>query len=232
MKAKRSVRKRLPVVLDQSEVERVLKVPNIKCPTGLRNRAVLELMAGGGLRVSEVVQLKPSGIRWDSGIIEVHNGKGGRDRNVPVTSDTLGWLQAWGNRRPQGKRFFCTLHGTPLSTRYLQAAVKRIARRAGIENAERVSPHTLRHTYATRMLDQGFTIREVQELLGHSSVSTTMIYTHVRPKELASKIQKGVFVTNAAAPDWSDLARKLQALPDEARRLLVQVLSMPKKGTP
>jgi integrase/recombinase XerD len=225
------VRKRLPFVLDQAEVEKMLRRPNIKCPTGLRNRAILEIMAGAGLRVSEVVQLKPGEIRWDTGIIEVHDGKGGRDRNVPVTSETLGWLRAWQGKRPQARRFFCTLRGTPVSTRYLQAAVKRIARKAGVENAERVSPHTLRHTYATQKLEAGFNLREVQELLGHSSVTTTQVYTHVRPRELAAKVQHGVFVTNAAGPDWSDLARKLQALPDEARRALVEVL-MPKKGTP
>jgi integrase/recombinase XerD len=229
MMRKRNVRKRLPLVLDKVEVERLLSTPNIQCPTGLRNRAWLEAMYGAGLRVSEVVALRPADIRWQTGIIEVHAGKGGKDRNVPITAATLGWLRAWGNRRPQGRRFFCTLDGAPLAIRYIQAAVKRIAHKAGIENAARVSPHTLRHSYATMKLEAGFNLREVQELLGHASVATTQIYTHVRPKELAAKVQqRGVYVTNSAATDWTDLTRKLQALPDDARRLLIEVLSAPK----
>ena len=83
-------RKKLPVVLDKEEAEAILAQPNTGCPTGLRNRAILEVMYRAGLRVSEVINLKPGDIRWGSGILEIRGGKGGKDRNVPVNSETLG----------------------------------------------------------------------------------------------------------------------------------------------
>ena len=87
--------KKLPLVLERHEVEALKKAPNTRCPTGLRNRAVIELLHGAGLRISEVVSLKPAHINWQASVIEVHQGKGSRDRNVPVGGDTLGWLRAW-----------------------------------------------------------------------------------------------------------------------------------------
>lgn len=234
MNARQNARKRLPLVLDQGEVEQLTAVPNIKCRTGLRNRAILATFVGAGLRVSELVKLRPSNIRWDVGIVEVRDGKGGRDRSVPITDETRGWLSAWAAKRPaHAKRFFSTLIGRPMSVRYIQVFVKRVAAKARIANAERVSPHTLRHTYATRMLEQGLSVREVQALLGHSSIATTQIYLHVRPAELAAKIQRpsvqqGVLVTNKAtpalAPNVQQLAQRLATLPVEARRTLIEVL--------
>ena len=221
--------KRLPMVLDKAEVDKMLRVPNIKCPTGLRNRAILETMWGAGLRVGEVVKLKPGDIRWDAGVIEVRDGKGGKDRTVPLFGTTLGWLRAWKEKRPKSTWFFCTLQGRSLMTRYLQEAVKRIAVKAEVENAQRVSPHTLRHSYATWMLEQGCHIRQVQELLGHSHVGTTQIYLHVRPQHLADKIreieQRQTLVTNAATPNVQGLMDKLEALPDDMKRMLVGLLS-------
>ncbi len=218
----KNLKKRLPTVLEIHEAQKLLAVPNTRCPTGLRNRAILEVMYRGGLRVSEVVKLRAPDIRWKQGIIEVHNGKGGRDRNVPVRSETIGWLQAWGEKRPKRARFFfCTLAGKRLAVRYIQAMVERMAGRSGVQC--RVSPHTLRHTYATEMLDQGFTIREVQMLLGHSSVQTTQIYTHVRPADIAAKIQ----AQDKAEPDDAEalaLAEKLKALPKETRQALAELL--------
>ncbi len=136
----------------------------------------------------------------------------------------MDWLQRWNERRPKARRaFFCTLAGGPLSTRYLQQVVQRVAEKAGIER--RVSPHTLRHSYATGMLDDGFTIREVQVLLGHSSVATTQIYTHVRPKDLAAKIQG---TAGDKAPGLITLAEKFKALPAEAREALIEFLQSTK----
>ena len=216
-------RKRLPIVLEKDEVELLRKAPNTRCPTGLRNRAIIEIMSGAGLRVSEVVNLKPGDIRWRDGIIEVHEGKGSKDRNVPVRDETLAWLQAWREKRPKrARRFFCTLKGRPLAPRYIQAMVKRMAHRAGLERAEKVTPHTLRHSYATHMLNGGFNIREVQELLGHSSISTTQVYTHVRPGGLLEKIRG----QNAVTQEARELAEKIAALPAEARAALAELLSV------
>jgi integrase/recombinase XerD len=215
----------LPIVLDKSEAEKLLSAPNTRCLTGLRSRAILEAMYHAGLRVSEVVNLRPGDMRWQEGIIEVHEGKGKRDRNVPVDSETLGWLQAWDAKRPgRSRRFFCTLQGKILTTRYIQRMVKCLARRAKLERASKITPHTLRHSYATELLDGGFTIREVQHLLGHSSVSTTQIYTHVRPSDIAAKIQGKV---EGVEPDSQAkaLAEKLAGLPAEARELLQGVLN-------
>lgn len=217
-------RKKLPVVLDKEEAELILSQPNTGCPTGLRNRVILEVMYRAGLRVSEVINLKPGDIRWGPGILEVRGGKGGKDRNVPVDSETLGWLRAWQGQRPGGRqRFFSTLQGNPLSPRYLQQLVKRLAHRAGIERADQVTPHTFRHSFATGLLNDGFTIREVQTLLGHSNVATTQIYTHISPQVLTAKIQ-GRRVNNETNQQIEKIAKKLHELPPEARATLISLL--------
>lgn len=181
--------KQLPKVISKEQAGALLEQPNVSCPTGLRNRVALELMYRAGLRVSEVVNLKPGHIDWEQDQVQVKNGKGGRDRVVPVDQDTIEWLSRWEAARPkQGGRFFTTLQGKPLSRVYLWGMVKRAAKKAGID-PDQASPHTLRHCYASEKLDEGFTVREVQELLGHSNVQTTSIYLHVNPKALREKIQ-------------------------------------------
>jgi len=217
-------RKKLPVVLDKEEAEAILAQPNTGCPTGLRNRAILEVMYRAGLRVSEVINLRPGDIRWNSGILEVRSGKGGKDRNVPVDSETMGWLRAWQGKRPSRRqRFFTTLQGNPLSPRYLQELVKRLAHNAGVERADQVTPHVFRHTYATELLNDNFTIREVQTLLGHSNVSTTQIYTHVEPRALAEKIQRRAGLSETEQT-IRELAVKLAELPPGARKALGDIL--------
>lgn len=218
------VRKKLPVVLDKEEAELILSQPNTGCPTGLRNRAILEVMYTAGLRVSEVINLRPGDIRWESGILEIRDGKGGKDRNVPVDSETLGWLRAWQGQRPiRRQRFFTTLQGKPVSARYLQQLVKRLANKAGLERADMVTPHVFRHTFATELLNDNFTIREVQTLLGHTNVSTTQIYTHVKPRALSVKIQ-GRRANGEAKQQIQELAKKLHELPAETRTTLISLL--------
>ncbi len=202
-KRKRSSRP-LPTVLTEAEVQALVDAVNPRTITGLRNRALLAVMLGAGLRVSEVVGLRGRDLDLEAGVIKVRRGKGGGGRVIPVDQETLGWLQAWAEKRAtlglSGRHcFFCAVRttpfgsragrkvGSPITTRPVQQMLGRVARRAGID--KQVSPHTLRHTFATRLLDRGFSIREVQELLGHSDVSTTMIYTHVNPAALRKKIQ-------------------------------------------
>ncbi|MCD6360936.1 MAG: tyrosine-type recombinase/integrase [Armatimonadetes bacterium] len=187
--------KKLPVVLTDAEVDALLARISPKSDTGLRNRAMLQAMLGGGLRVSEVIALMPADIDLDRGMIRVNRGKGAKDRVVPVDSETLGWLRAWAERRKRlglnaRSPFFCSKRnrGRPLTPRYVQWLVSRLAQAAGIE--KKVTPHVLRHTYATRMLRRGLDLREVQELLGHANVATTQIYTHVDPEALRRKIQE------------------------------------------
>jgi len=186
-----SVKRTLPKIMDRADVEKLLAEPNTSCPTGLRNRAIMETMYRAGLRVSEVCNLAPRDIRWQARELVVREGKGGKDRVVPFGKALGQWLSLWNDERPKvgngTGHFFCTLQGGRLSPRYLQAMIKRESEAAGLD-PEGVTPHVLRHCYATELLDGGFTIREVQELLGHSDVSTTQIYTHVRPVGLREKI--------------------------------------------
>lgn len=218
---------RLPDVLKEAEVE-ALRDQCTQSATGLRNRALIELMLSAGLRVSEAVELMPGDIDWKRGEIRVNDGKGEKDRIVPVDSTTLAHLQAWSSKREalgiNGHQPFLvgirTLEG--MTTRNAYAIINKQAELAGIEQS--VNPHMLRHTYATRLLDDGYTIREVQQLLGHADVSTTMIYTHVNPAALRKKIQ---------ADDTDDgvqeLARRLQELPEDQRAALAGLID-PSKG--
>ncbi len=195
--------RKLPRILSEDELAALLEQPNVRTISGLRNRAMLELMAHGGLRVGEIINLKPGHIRWETGEVEIKNGKGGAERVIPLHGSTMDWLHRWDEKRPNhSKSFFTTISGdgagSQLSTRYPDQMLKRYADEAGIQEFEmresgrrdyKVRPHTLRHTYASRLIGQGFNLAEVQQLLGHSNVITTSIYLHVSPKELRDKIQ-------------------------------------------
>lgn len=199
------MRKKLPDILSEEEVTTLLNQPNVKVPTGLRNRCMLELMARGGLRVAEIVNLRPSNIRWETGEIEVKNSKAGRERVVPLHPQVMGWLRLWDQQRPKHSRYFFTTikrgrNGKPggqLTTRYCDQMVKAVALSAGVQQVEveegkrpryRIHCHALRHWYATQTL-QICSLSEVQQLLGHSNVSVTSVYLHVDPREMRRKIQ-------------------------------------------
>lgn len=179
--------RRLPEVLTAEEVKALLEQPNRRCPTGLRNYTMMLVMYRAGLRVSEVLNLQPRDVDWKAGDVRVNEGKGKKDRVVPLEPWVLDALRAWQEKRPVSRWFFSTLDGQQLDDRYVRAMVKRLAKKAGIQKD--VHPHMLRHTYATQLLNEGLSIREVQELLGHADVSTTMIYTHVNPVDLRRKIR-------------------------------------------
>lgn len=183
----------LPKILTPSEINALMAAPNLRAPTGLRNRCMFEVMYRAGLRVGEVVSLRPRDIDTKQGTIRIFDGKGGDGTayfDLAVTGELLERWKDTRRRLPASKDdpFFCTLKGGPVSTRYVQQMTRRMARRAGITAI--CTPHVLRHTFATNLLEEGFSIREVQEALRHANISTTERYTHVVDVQLREKIQR------------------------------------------
>ena len=179
---------KLPKVLKDAETDRLLQQPNQRYYGPHRDYLYMRLMLKAGLRASEATALRPQHIDLMSGKLIVREGKGAKDRTLWVGEELLGELQEWTDRRNENvgepKFLLPTSKGTQVATSHLRRSVKRYARDAGIEEVDRVSPHTLRHTFATRLYRKTSNIRMVQKALGHSDLSTTMIYTHVVDEEL------------------------------------------------
>lgn len=174
----------LPKALSETEVEALLNAPDLGSPAGLRDRAMVELMYATGLRVSELVNLPATGVNLRQGVLRVM-GKGNKERLVPLGEEAQHWLERYlAEARPvlAGGRAVAPLfpgrEGAALSRQQFWNVVKRLAVVAGIDPA-RVSPHGLRHSFATHLLNHGADLRALQMLLGHSSLSTTQIYTLV-----------------------------------------------------
>lgn len=186
----------LPRALTESQVDALLSAPATDSPDGLRDRAMLELMYACGLRVSELVELPANAVNLRQGVLRV-KGKGGKERLVPLGEEAQHWLERYlRDGRPglaAGRQvpatpggevpLFITPRLAPPSRQAFWAAVKRYAAAAGIDPA-RVSPHGLRHSFATHLLNRGADLRALQMLLGHSSLSTTQIYTLVAREKL------------------------------------------------
>ena len=179
----------LPKALSESQVEALLAAPAIDTPLGLRDRAMLELMYGAGLRVSELVGLAGTQVNLRQGVLRVL-GKGGKERLVPLGEEALHWLQAYLQQsRPQlagghaAAALFVTRRGAGMSRQQFWTMVKRYALSAGID-PDAVSPHRMRHAFATHLLNHGADLRALQMMLGHSSLSTTQIYTLVAKEGL------------------------------------------------
>ena len=176
----------LPATLSEPEVERLLDGPLTAEPRRLRDRALLELLYGCGLRASEACGLRMGDVDADEGFVRV-TGKGGKERDVPLggaAADALDrYLRAGRPRlgRPSTDRVFVSIRGRPLGPTDIRRALRRELAAAGL--AER-SPHALRHTFATHLLEHGADLRSIQELLGHASVGTTQVYTHVSVRHL------------------------------------------------
>jgi len=173
----------LPTVLSVAEVDRLLNAPTPDTPLGIRDRALLELAYATGARVSEVTGVGQQDISFDEGIVRLF-GKGNKERLVPVGRRALGAVALYAREirptldRGQGRGgLFLNARGTPLSRVGAWGIIKSAARRAGL--TKRVTPHTLRHTFATHLLEGGADLRAVQEMLGHADLSTTQLYTHV-----------------------------------------------------
>jgi len=235
--------RKLPTVLTDEELASILRLPNVQTPSGLRNKAMLKVMAYGGLRVSEVVGLRTRDLRREDGrlVLDIRDGKGGRDRTVPLPDHVAETLETWLVRRKTlgitNGHVFCTIAtgrnvhpkataeglgeeivvtelkpGKALNPRYVRALVARLAEKAGIE--KRVTPHVLRHTAATRMLRAIGDVRRVQEFLGHANVSTTQVYTEVLAQDVAAAVD--------AVPD---VEAETKDEPTETERLAAEVLA-------
>lgn len=184
----------LPDSLSETDVELLLRAPETVHALGFRDRAMLELLYAAGLRVSELVEMTFQQVNFRQGCIRI-TGKGDKERLVPIGEEAVSWLERYlaGPRRDilgsrQSDYLFVTSRGSCMTRQAFWHIIKRYAKQAGIDKP--LSPHTLRHAFATHLLNHGADLRVVQLLLGHSDLSTTQIYTHIaqyRLKQLHSK---------------------------------------------
>jgi integrase/recombinase XerD len=180
--------RRLPRVLTVEEVERIIAQPDVRTPVGLRDRAMLELLYATGIRVSELIHLDVGDVRLDEGYLRCL-GKGNKERLVPMGSQAICSLGAYLERgrslllrRPEEPSLFVNHHGRRLTRQGFWKIVKKYARGARI--GHEITPHTLRHSFATHLLENGADLRAVQEMLGHADISTTQVYTHLAQGKL------------------------------------------------
>jgi integrase/recombinase XerD len=186
----------LPRLLSRHQVKCLMAAVNLDTKVGYRDRAILECMYRAGMRCCEIGGLRVEDVWLEDGYLEIRNTKWGSSRVVPVSPALAGWLWLWRDRRPtvypDCPWFFMTLGrvgwngGHQLETKRLWSTMQRYKRLAGIEG--KCSPHMLRHTFATELLEDSFTIKDVQDLLGHRSLATTQVYLHSRPEELRKKM--------------------------------------------
>ncbi len=182
----------LPTVLSEAQVEALLAAPDTTTELGLRDRAMIELLYATGLRVSELVSLTLPQLRIDRGFLLAY-GKGSKERVVPVGESAEGWLgRYFREARPALERgrsdaVFLSRLGRAMTRQGFWNNLKRYARGAGVK---KVSPHVLRHSFATHLLEHGADLRAVQMMLGHSDISTTQIYTHIHQQRLKSLYEK------------------------------------------
>jgi integrase/recombinase XerD len=180
----------LPQFLTEDEINQLLSAPDVSKEEGVRDRALLELMYAAGLRVSELVLMKQTDVDINSGLVSCH-GKGSKERRVPIGKSAIHWLQQYASLKAAYGRptlpFLFVNRGKPLTRQFAWAMIKRYASQGGMKH---ISPHTLRHSFATHLLQNGADSRSVQALLGHSDISTTQIYTHITDRHLRSSYDR------------------------------------------
>lgn len=183
--------RKLPDVLTTEEVTRLLEAPSMATPHGLRDRAILELFYSSGLRVSELCGLFLQSVNLGEGYVRVF-GKGSKERIAPIGSAAVRALRDYlaGGRGKflkahTGSELFLSQHGKPISRKMVWVMIKDYARKAGIK--KKIKPHLLRHSFATHLLEGGADLRAIQEMLGHSDISTTQIYTAVQSSRLVDE---------------------------------------------
>ena len=180
---------RLPTCLSIEEVDALLDAPDLRTDTGIRDKAMLELMYASGLRVSELINLEKKNLNLNKGVVTIF-GKGAKQRKVPVGEFAMEYVVKYinevrGKYAKNGSSYlFLNRSGKPLSRIYFFKQIRKYAERAGITKT--ISPHTLRHCFATHLLEQGAELRAVQEMLGHSNIATTQIYTHLSKNRIKS----------------------------------------------
>ena len=178
----------LPKTLTEGQIEALLAAPDVTTPLGVRDRAWMELLYASGLRVSELALIPALSVFLDEGFLKVL-GKGRKERLIPFGEGAEHWIRAWLTHRsgfkPHTDALFVGRGGEPLTRQHLWRLLKGYAVKAGIRR-ESVSPHVLRHAFATHLLDHGADLRAVQAMLGHADISTTQIYTHVHQARLRS----------------------------------------------
>ena len=180
--------KPLPKTLSEKEVEALINAPDVNTPLGLRDRAMLEALYAAGFRVTELVGLPLAAVSLSDGVVRIM-GKGSKERLVPLGEDAQDWIKRYAEEsRPQllkgraSEALFVTERGGAMSRQMFWYLIKRHAQTAGIKSS--LSPHTLRHAFATHLLNHGADLRVVQMLLGHADIATTQIYTHVAKERL------------------------------------------------
>lgn len=188
------IKRKIPQVLSIEEVDKLLEQCNVMLPLGLRDRAMLELMYGTGLRVSELLSLQIDDINFTAGFLRCL-GKGRKERIIPVNNSSIMWVERYLGRtrntllRGQLERnLFLNAHGRPLTRQGFFKLLGQYADKSGIQ--KEITPHTLRHSFATHLLENGADLRAVQEMLGHADISTTQIYTHVTKIHLREVYQQ------------------------------------------
>ncbi len=180
----------LPDTLSEKEVDLLLKAPDMRNPLGVRDRAILEMFYASGLRVSELANLQLPNLHLDDGYIRVI-GKGRKERVIPIAQDSSNILECYLSEvrpilceNPHLQNVFVSKRETALCRQRLWQIIKKYTKEAGI--MKNVTPHTLRHSFASHLLQNGAPLRVIQEMLGHADIATTQIYTHVNPERLKS----------------------------------------------
>jgi len=188
------VDKTLPEILTLQEVESLLNQPNLTTPLGIRDRAMLEMLYATGMRVSELTKLTINQINLEGGFVVLF-GKGSKERIVPLGKEAMKWLELYIkevriklNRKNDRPLLFLSQWGKEMSRQQFWKILKGYGRRAGIR--KRITPHLLRHSFASHLLERGADLRSVQMMLGHVDISTTQIYTHVSGERLKQVHQR------------------------------------------
>ena len=183
----------LPKALSERDVAALLAAPDVAVPLGLRDRAMLELLYASGLRVSEIVALPRDAVDFPTGVLKVV-GKGGKHRIVPFGDSAAGWLRRYlSDARPildrrRSEQLFLSERGSGMTRQRFWQLIEKYGRAAGIR--ARLTPHSLRHSFATHLLENGADLRAIQEMLGHASISTTQRYTHLDLRRLSAVYDK------------------------------------------